>query len=707
MKQQSHDFDIKKFVRLGDLKDSAGELASGQYVAATSILRRLYGEGEPGVILADEVGLGKTFVSFGVAAWVLSNIPKSRVLVLTNSRYMVDQWSERWGKVLLTESGDPLPLAVSVRKWLEYKQLRPKDRLAICSYETLKLFWDEWDQIRASVAKWIFDPRFRPGTKFSHELTKQLKRDLDIDLRVRAKPLKRKPGSSRAKRFWKDHFDPQERRWIDAADAREALDEIELTTGAVAGRKPQRFDLVIIDEAHRLGAKSRQKALQHLIKGNASKVLYVTATPFALNVCQLEELLGCFHFCTGHSHEQLKDQVKQLGLRDFERAVGLRETFPGQAELERKLRRWIVRRTWPHEQGELARHQETLAVPPDLGSGFVATVALERAIAELLRSAGRTHIASRRASLCSSWRAARSSMEENPLGEKGDESRRWCELAVKVLSQNLGQDSPKLRRAAERIASIVRKERTKVLVFAERKETLTAMRGLIEGHLADLQKERQRWRRNWRRDSLAYQKQAKGLSRKDLQRYIPVMATALKGSLTSWTKVKQGGATWVRRCLTSEQRRLCERKSIFGQLRSVEIFDGERGDEASLDRFNLPGAPWVLLCSAKAQESVDLHLECGTVVLLDPVWNPASREQRIGRVHRMNSKFKKIRVIDVYTSGTYEQVIFERATARARMMKVLLGAGKWLDEDIELGDEVLHRYRIDLAPKESPGEDLP
>ena len=132
-------------------------------------------------------------------------------------------------------------------------------------------------------------------------------------------------------------------------------------------------------------------------------------------------------------------------------------------------------------------------------------------------------------------------------------------------------------------------------------------------------------------------------------------------------------------------------------IRAVEIYDGERGNDSTIARFNMPGTPWALLCSKKAQESIDLHHECNIVVLLDPIWNPAHREQRIGRVHRVGSRFREVRVIDVYTTQTYDEVIFQRAQKRAEMMAILLGAGRWLNEEREVSN--LGRYRIDLSPR--------
>ena len=164
-----------------------------------------------------------------------------------------------------------------------------------------------------------------------------------------------------------------------------------------------------------------------------------------------------------------------------------------------------------------------------------------------------------------------------------------------------------------------------------------------------------------------------------------------------WQEVNRLAQLWWRRTVPSLRGDLAAAFGGGQSIRAVEIYDGERGDDSTIARFNMPGTPWVLLCSKKAQESIDLHHECNIVVLLDPIWNPAHREQRIGRVHRVGSRFKEVRVVDVYTMETYDEVIFRRAQKRAEMMAILLGAGRWLDEEKEVANP--GRYRIDLSPR--------
>jgi len=695
-------FDLRGRFTLGSQKATGKRIYNSQYLAASALLRRLYGFDEPGAILADEVGLGKTYVAFGVAAWLLSEKPKARVLVLTNSKYMMEVWAGRWNEIKF-RNGQERPEAIYACNFEQYRQLAGEktNRLIVSSYETLKRFGlDDWARVRASIGHWLFKPYHRPGTRFTRSVARSLMRGLDIDLRVRAEKLGRRIPVGEAERFWNKHFDWKTRCWKDPDEARWELENLELrwgTTGGYSGRSVP-FELVIVDEAHRLDAHTRREAMELLLHDRTRKILYVTATPFALDVRQLERLLSMFSLANGCDRTKLERAVKELDLRGFEHAVDTGKDYDRLGDLERKLRRWIVRRSWSEESTALRRKSETWAIPPDAGEGYAATLALERAIADLLIAGERTHIASRRAGLCSSWRAACDSFKQSPLGEEAGDAVRWSRLAVRLIKSHK-EDSPKIQEAVKRIADLVLAGR-KVLIFSERAETLSLVRDLLKSRLEP----RERIARRMAERLLAHFRRGKRLrlghadflSAVEQRALLRMMAGNVAEGIP-WDHIPRSAKAWLAGAAPELRASL---QPAFGgrqPIRAVEIYDGERGDNSTITRFNMPGTPWVLLCGQKAQESIDLHHECNTVVLLDPIWNPARREQRIGRVHRAGSRFPEIHVIDVYTAETYDEVIFRRSQKRANMMAILLGAGRWLNEEREIANP--SRYRINLSPR--------
>lgn len=695
-------FNLRDRFELGT-RDAAGErIRDGQYLAAAALLRRLYGLDSPGAVLADEVGLGKTYVALGVAAWLLTEHPRSRVLVLTNSRYMMEVWARRWTEIQFC-GGASRPDARRARRFQEYRELAADGaaHFIVSSYETLKRFGlDDWARVRASIGNWLFKPRHRPGTRFGRSTARALKRAVGIDLRIRPSKLGHRIPVQEARRFWKEHFDWERRWWADDSAATAAIEDMELRWEATGGYTARAvpFDLVIVDEAHRLDAYQRQEAMRLLLHNRTRKILYVTATPFALDVGQLERLIGMFSLANGCDPAGLEQNVRGLALRAFERAVDAGKDYPQLSELERGLRRWIVRRSWSEESAVLRRRAEEWAIPPDTGTGFAASLALERAIADLLLTGERTHIASRRAGLCSSWRAARRSFEENPVGDEVGDAGKWSRLAARFI-KDCGHDAPKIHEAVERIAGHVLSGR-KVLVFSERAETLTLVRDLLQRRFQrredGARQTAERLVARYRRGRRLRLGNEEALSTTAHRALIRMVAGAVPDR-ASWEEIQRLAERWWKQAVPSLRDELAAAFGGGQSMRAVEIYDGQRGDDSTIARFNMPGTPWVLLCSKKAQESIDLHHECNVVVLLDPIWNPAHREQRIGRVHRVGSRFSEVHVVDVYTSETYDEVIFKRARKRAEMMAVLLGAGRWLDEEREVSN--LARYRIDLSPR--------
>ena len=83
--------------------------------------------------------------------------------------------------------------------------------------------------------------------------------------------------------------------------------------------------------------------------------------------------------------------------------------------------------------------------------------------------------------------------------------------------------------------------------------------------------------------------------------------------------------------------------------RNRDIVTRVTGSVASSERdrlftgFNTPLVPEVLIVTTVGQEGIDLHRECRHVIHHDLPWNPATLEQRTGRVDRIGSKTERIR----------------------------------------------------------------
>lgn len=114
-----------------------------------------------------------------------------------------------------------------------------------------------------------------------------------------------------------------------------------------------------------------------------------------------------------------------------------------------------------------------------------------------------------------------------------------------------------------------------------------------------------------------------------------------------------------------------------------------KGDTQTRDRyylgFNTPYRPEILVSTSVGQEGIDLHRECRHVIHHDLCWNPATIEQRTGRVDRIGSKVERERMgtrndtgptLEIavpYLAATYDERMFEELYRRAQLFEVTLG----------------------------------
>ena len=130
--------------------------------------------------------------------------------------------------------------------------------------------------------------------------------------------------------------------------------------------------------------------------------------------------------------------------------------------------------------------------------------------------------------------------------------------------------------------------------------------------------------------------------------------------------------------------------SAYGAAsRNRDIVARVTGSVASFERdrffmgFNTPLVPEVLIVTTVGQEGIDLHRECRHVIHHDLPWNPATLEQRTGRVDRIGSKTERLRgsgeedcYLDVaipYIAGTYDEHRFRVVHGRAHLFEVTMG----------------------------------
>ena len=150
-----------------------------------------------------------------------------------------------------------------------------------------------------------------------------------------------------------------------------------------------------------------------------------------------------------------------------------------------------------------------------------------------------------------------------------------------------------------------------------------------------------------------------------------------------------------------------------GASRNRDIVTRVTGSVAGSERdriftgFNTPLFPEVLIVTTVGQEGIDLHRECRHVVHHDLPWNPATLEQRTGRVDRIGSKTERLRgkgngdcFLDVavpYIAGTYDEHRFRVVHGRAHIFEVTLG-GKYAVDGHRIVSDAMEAERLSDDP---------
>jgi hypothetical protein len=386
----------------------------------------------------------------------------------------------------------------------------------------------------------------------------------------------------------------------------------------------------------------------NVLESRARRALYVTATPFSLSIEQLYERIEDMHVVTGASTEDLQPLWEDMN--KFRDIVQSRSKLPGQLKLrlQERLHRYLIRSLWPKELngGIQRRKPHTLITNPVKDEEHAqAMLALETALIGLEGTGARTHSTAHRETLCSSYAAIRKAANDSISGGAAFATR----LAKLQEILPAKGELPKFEAVVAYLADIARR-REKAVVFCGRIATVAALRRALHHQLSpEMEMERKGWDRVRNRLRRAEKKGLPLLQRGDLPRLR--LAAHAFGDVPAAGERRALGR--LNRLLDKsgepggEQERETLWDQSWGPRRRVDwvgVLAGDHGDEegrrspeAVQFAFNLPGPPYVLLCTRIAREGIDLHLWCRRVVQYDLDWNPALMEQQVGRIDRIGS----------------------------------------------------------------------
>lgn len=126
------------------------------------------------------------------------------------------------------------------------------------------------------------------------------------------------------------------------------------------------------------------------------------------------------------------------------------------------------------------------------------------------------------------------------------------------------------------------------------------------------------------------------------------------------------------------------REHVAAGERSVMCFSGRGGEirersglwrtvsRDEVKRIFRSGGADVLLCTDAAAEGLNFQF-CGALVNYDMPWNPMRVEQRIGRIDRLGQRFKDIKIVNLHYEDTVETDVYQALRLRIGLFSQFVG----------------------------------
>lgn len=128
------------------------------------------------------------------------------------------------------------------------------------------------------------------------------------------------------------------------------------------------------------------------------------------------------------------------------------------------------------------------------------------------------------------------------------------------------------------------------------------------------------------------------------------------------------------------------------------LLGGQDGKQQTLDEFQDPGGPSVLLSSEVGSEGIDLQFSW-VVVNYDLPWNPMRVEQRIGRLDRLGQESAKVVIWNLVHANTIDERIYQRLLLRLGVFTRTLGGLESI-LGVRIGELTRDLFRQHLTPEE-------
>lgn len=537
---------LQGFLRLGARAEKEGIPHADIERQENTVLRALdMLDQRPGVILADEVGMGKTYEALAIAAATRQQKRRSRIVVITPGPDLNTKWFAEFSRFReLYDFGEDVVAVRSLAKFVRAVRKHAVVVAPVTMFQSgrgsedqaylLSLYF-HWRRFHGHTANAIM-ARFANGTHARVDVTSE--RFLGVfDLR-RIEPHLRKAfrrGRSGGAAGLDDLY---ERGGLAAfenkADVRRALYRARFV---LTGKLMPMLDLLIVDEAHKLKnpGSLRTRAMRRVFDGRFRKALFLTATPFQLDVAELREVFALFA-CAKDAPADLEESVEGLleAVADYQRRYEafqqtwslldpvvaarfrrLYEDHVGAVEeiedpalkvvaeqvaglktlktetIEPGFRRWMIRSL---REGKRSYREHIKKDIRAAGASALPFLIYERFIAELFRRRHQTHKAAVEINMVSSYLAAQQGAIISSVDDIHPEAEVYRDLLRGILEEmaSSAHDHPKIADViADAVNAAERGEKT--LIFCSRIATLEQIRRELDN--AWESRILERWRR--------------------------------------------------------------------------------------------------------------------------------------------------------------------------------------------------------------------
>jgi hypothetical protein len=536
---------LQGFLSLGARKDKDNVPAADIARQEDTVLQVLdLLDGGPGVVIADEVGMGKTYEALGVVAAYRHANSKSRIVIVTPGPDLNTKWENEFKrfsdpKITLFDFGNEVFAADSLESFVTEAKRHRILLVPVSVFHSARggadqahllslYFWwcrKRGEELHGHTINAVFK-RFREGRLFlvdveealflGHYRLAQLEPHLDDAFR-KGRRVDEHDGLDdlfRAKGYEAFSSEDAVRRAIDLARFR-----------LVRALLPD-FDLLVVDEAHKLknAHTLRSQAISTVFRRKYAKTLFLTATPFQLSVEELRQVFFTFSQARG-APENLMDEVQAFfdDIREYQAAYDtLYRAWAGldaaaaveftalfqadealeqdiqdpslravamaikevrrlkQQKIEPGFRRWMIRSL--REEKRQYRQSVPKRLKPE-GAGALPFLIYERFIAELFRQGEGTHKAAVQINMVSSYQAA----EKGELLARGEREVAGEAEPYRRLLRSILKELPRDGRAHPKLDYVLGDalkaaiHGEKTLIFCARVNTLTQMAHALEG----------------------------------------------------------------------------------------------------------------------------------------------------------------------------------------------------------------------------------